>query len=123
MKFYKALMDMDMMYVTIWVSTQQCVNNITYTIITLYYPCGTEFTNDALQFNVIFQNYDKVDYEQYIITAETAYHNYNGPFDLVVRYCIKFTFNAADQMISNLYCIIFRRHYKFLVYPDGLPKT
>ena len=78
MKFEKALMDMYIMemtlvYVTIWGYTKWRINNINYIIITLDYPWDTEFTNSALEIHVTFQNDDKVDDECNIITLETAY--------------------------------------------------
>ena len=60
-KFDKSQMDMALIYVPIWESTQQGINNITCTILTLDYPCETDFTNDALYIKVIFQNYDEFD--------------------------------------------------------------
>ena len=86
------------MCVNIWEPTQLGINNLTYNILILDYPCDTDFTNDVLYIKMTFQNYDKVDGDRPISTSKTYYENYKGPLGLVFTDFAKSIFKATNCM-------------------------
>ena len=71
MKFDKALTNMALVYMPIWEYNQWGINNITCKILTLGYPCDTDFINYALDIKGILQNDNQFDDDCHITTADT----------------------------------------------------
>ena len=88
----------------------------------MYYPCNTDFSNNALEIKVIIQNYDDVGDDRHTSTAETAYDHYKIQFGIVVTYYVEYIFEATTQLLSNILCLLLGRHFKKYFSQINLPR-
>ena len=86
------------------------------------YPYNTDFTNYALEIEVIFQNDDEFDNDYHIRTVDTVYDHYKALLVIIPVDHSKGTFKDFTHTEYIYLYLISKRNFKYRFYNMNFPR-